>query len=91
MNKIEQLMIAKNLMLTISLLLIIEPKISKIIENLTQEKEILLFNQFENKGFKKLEIKDVLYEIPVLRKKVVPLDELWFVDKNDRLIRKFRF
>ncbi len=65
-----------------------EPVISKIIENLTEEKEKLLFNQFPKKEF---ESKDILYGLPVLRKKYVPLDELWFVDKNGRPIRRFKF
>ena len=64
------------------------PKITTIFENLSEEK----MEQF-TKNFEKSESKnavEMLCGIPILKKKWVPLNEVWMIDKDGKIIRKFK-
>ena len=61
-----------------------KPQLSMIFENLSKDKMDLFKKNTEVKDF-------ILYGWPVLKRAWMPKDEMWFVDKDGRVIRRFKF
>ena len=62
-----------------------EPVICGVTQNLTKEKFDLLFPEKKEAS----NAIDMLYGLRVIKRSYVPLNELWFTDKDGKVVRKF--
>jgi hypothetical protein len=67
-----------------------KPPIANLNHNLSDEKMELFKNSFASADEIAVE-KLMLYGIPVVKKSWIPLNEAWFVDKDGKVIKKFKF
>lgn len=67
-----------------------EPRITYIHQNLSEKKMELFMNntKAESEIFNQ---RINLYGIPVIKKSYVPKDEMWFVDQNGQVLKRFKF